>query len=397
MAEQTLTGRLILDRRTHQEWMQTDPIAKFGELMIVEVPVNTEQVEQEPCFLLKVGDGEKPYSQLNWFSGLAADVYDWAKDPNKPTYTATEINGLSNYIQEHITDGSLSFNLTTFPTVSGTPTADNQLVNKGYVDDQIENISLTPGPQGPQGEQGIQGPTGDTGPKGDTGGYYTPSVTAEGVLSWTPSETDMTAVPTANIKGPQGNQGIQGNPGADGGYYTPAVDASGNLTWTGSKAGMAQITGANIKGPQGDQGIQGPEGPQGPAGADGAQGPAGTSAYQAAQTGGFTGTETEFNTALGKIGSATAVSTLAFGPRSVATTAWAADSTQPDYGFRAAIALDGVTENHSPDVRLSLTDAVSGILSPVAASYNGGVYIYASEQPAAAVNVESIICTLVTE
>lgn len=297
MAEQTLTGRLILDRRTHQEWMQTDPIAKFGELMIVEVPVNTEQVEQEPCFLLKVGDGEKPYSQLNWFSGLAADVYDWAKDPSKPTYTATEINGLSNYIQEHITDGTLSFNLTTFPTVSGTPTADNQLVNKGYVDDQIENISLTPGPQGPQGEQGIQGP----------------------------------------------------------------------------------------------------EGPQGPAGANGTQGPAGTSAYQAAQTGGFTGTETEFNTALGKIGSATAVSTLAFGPRSVATSAWAADSTQPDYGFRAAIALDGVTENHSPDVRLSLTDAVSGILSPVAASYNGGVYIYASEQPASAVNVESIICTLVTE
>ena len=344
MAEQTLTGRLILDRRTHQEWMQTDPIAKFGELMIVEVPVNTEQVEQEPCFLLKVGDGEKPYSQLNWFSGLAADVYDWAKDPNKPTYTATEINGLSNYIQEHITDGTLSFNLTTFPTVSGTPTADNQLVNKGYVDDQIENISLTPGPQGPQGEQGIQGPTGDTGPKGDTGGYYTPSVNAEGVLSWTASEADMTAVPTANIKGPQGIQG-----------------------------------------------------PQGPAGADGAQGPAGTSAYQAAQTGGFIGTETEFNTALGKIGSATAVSTLAFGPRSVATSAWAADSTQPDYGFRAAIALDGVTENYSPDVRLSLTDAVSGILSPVAASYNGGVYIYASEQPAAAVNVESIICTLVTE
>ena len=385
MAEQTLTGRLILDRRTHQEWMQTDPIAKFGELMIVEVPVNTEQVEQEPCFLLKVGDGEKPYSQLNWFSGLAADVYDWAKDPSKPTYTATEINGLSTYIQEHITDGSLSFNLTTFPTVSGTPTADNQLVNKGYVDDQIENISLTPGPQGPQGETGPQGPTGETGPKGDTGGYYTPSVNAEGVLSWTASETDMTAVPTANIKGPQG---IQGNPGADGGYYTPSVDASGNLTWTGSKAGMAQVTGTNIKGPQGDQGIQGPEGPQGPAG---------TSAYQAAQTGGFTGTETEFNTALGKIGSATAVSTLAFGPRSVATSAWAADSTQPDYGFRAAIALDGVTENHSPDVRLSLSDAVSGILSPVAASYNGGVYIYASEQPAAAVNVESIICTLVTE
>ena len=76
MAEKTFNGRLILDRRTHQEWMEADPVAKFGEIMVVEVPLNTEQVEQEPCFLLKVGDGVRPYSQLNWFSGLAADVYD---------------------------------------------------------------------------------------------------------------------------------------------------------------------------------------------------------------------------------------------------------------------------------------------------------------------------------
>ncbi len=37
--------------------------------------------------------------------------------------------------------------------------------------------------------------------KGDDGGYYTPSVDAEGNLTWTPSESDMPPVAGANIKG----------------------------------------------------------------------------------------------------------------------------------------------------------------------------------------------------
>lgn len=52
------------------------------------------------------------------------------------------------------------------------------------------------------------------------------------------------------------------------------------------------------QGPKGDTGAtgpQGPAGPTGPAGATGPQGPAGESAYQAAQQGGFAGTEAEFN------------------------------------------------------------------------------------------------------
>lgn len=341
MADKTIRGRLILDRRTHQEWMEDDPVAQFGEIMVVEVPVNSEQVEQEPCFLLKVGDGVKPYSQLNWFSGLAADVYDWAKASSKPTYTATEIQNLETYIQNAIASGTqLTFG--TIPTVSGNtaPTMDRQLVTKDYVDNQIEQIELTPGPQGEKGETGDTGAQGPTGPAGDDGGYYTPSVNADGLLSWTASKSDMGAVSSVNIKGPQGPQGIQGEQGETG--------------------------------------------------------PAGTSAYTAAVTGGYSGTESEFNTALGKIGSSTAVTTLSFGTRTVQTTDWAEDSTQPDYGYRAAIPLTGVTEDYSPDVRFSCADATSGILSPVASSYNGGVYIYASEVPAAAVVIESTICTLVT-
>jgi len=83
---------------------------------------------------------------------------------------------------------------------------------------QIDTIELTPGPQGdtgPQGPQGLPGADGATGPQGATG-----------------------------PAGPQGNTGLQGVAGATG--------------------------------PQGDTGLQGQVGFQGPQGDTGPQGPAGT-------------------------------------------------------------------------------------------------------------------------
>lgn len=169
MAQKSFNGRLILDRRTHQEWTEADPIAKFGEIMVVEVPLNTEQVEQEPCFLLKVGDGIRPYSQLNWFSGLAADVYDWAKAETKPTYTANEIANIETYLANWLKNGTHTFGTLPILETSAVPSQPNELVTKKYVDEQIEQIELTPGPQGPQGEQGEPGPQGPKGDPGDGG------------------------------------------------------------------------------------------------------------------------------------------------------------------------------------------------------------------------------------
>ena len=42
-----------------------------------------------------------------------------------------------------------------------------------------------------------------------------------------------------------------GGSGEAGGYYAPTVGADGNLTWTPSKADMPAVDGTNIKGPQG--------------------------------------------------------------------------------------------------------------------------------------------------
>ena len=76
---------------------------------------------------------------------------------------------------------------------------------------------------------------------------------------------------------------VSGSAGEDGGYYQPSVSAAGELTWTASKAGMPAVAGANIKGPAGPQGPKGDAGdtgPQGPAGADGAPGAQGPQGEQ---------------------------------------------------------------------------------------------------------------------
>ena len=86
---------------------------------------------------------------------------------------------------------------------------------------------------------------------------------------------------------------------------------------------------------------------------------------------------------------------LAFGPQTVATSAWASDTTYSaqGYGYRASVPLSGVTADHIPDVTFAMADAVSGNLAPLADTYAGGIYIYAKEQPSATVNIASVVCT----
>ena len=81
-------------------------------------------------------------------------------------------------------------------------------------------------------------------------------------------------------------ESINGADGEDGATFTPSVSADGTLSWTNNK-GLTNPEPVNIKGPQGEtgpagaDGAQGPKGdtgPAGPAGADGAPGKDGTSA-----------------------------------------------------------------------------------------------------------------------
>lgn len=75
-----------------------NPILKAGEIAIAIIPNNSDGVQNAPAILAKAGDGKSSYNDLNFISGLAADVYEWAKKANKPDYSASEINGLGEFI-----------------------------------------------------------------------------------------------------------------------------------------------------------------------------------------------------------------------------------------------------------------------------------------------------------
>ena len=141
------------------------------------------------------------------------------------------------------------------------------------------------GPQGPQGDIGPQGPQGETGatgpqgPKGDTG--MQGPIGEKGDKGDAFTYSDFTAEQLAALKGPQGDKGETGPQGPKG--DTGATGAQG-------PQGPKGDTGAT--GPKGETGATGATGPKGDKGADG------KSAYQYAQEGGYTGTETEFSAKL---------------------------------------------------------------------------------------------------
>lgn len=92
MATTTLNTRIALKYDTLTNWNASEFILKKGEVAICSL-ANSETAEQStpPAVLLKVGDGAHKFRELPWASGLAADVYGWAKAATKPTYTANEV------------------------------------------------------------------------------------------------------------------------------------------------------------------------------------------------------------------------------------------------------------------------------------------------------------------
>ena len=109
MAEKILNTRIQLKYDTYDAWLTADPVLKAGEMAIATLAANKDGIQSAPTVLIKVGDGKTQYSKLQWASGKAADVYTWAKAENKPTYTATEIGGLADFISGEIQDTNTTY------------------------------------------------------------------------------------------------------------------------------------------------------------------------------------------------------------------------------------------------------------------------------------------------
>lgn len=111
MTTKTLNTRIVMRNDTYAQWVEKDPVLLKGEVGVVVIPADTGAAQGEPVTLFKVGDGTKKFSQLDFIGAKAADVYSWAKAANKPTYSATEITGLADYISGEIQDTDTQYKL----------------------------------------------------------------------------------------------------------------------------------------------------------------------------------------------------------------------------------------------------------------------------------------------
>lgn len=104
MASTTFNTRIQCKYDTLQNWNENNPKLLLGEIAITSIPSASGDITQAPAIVLKVGDGEKVYSELPFVKAVAADVYSWAKAASKPTYDATEITGIDSYIADYVND-----------------------------------------------------------------------------------------------------------------------------------------------------------------------------------------------------------------------------------------------------------------------------------------------------
>lgn len=103
--------RVQLKYDTYANWSKNNPVLLAGEIAVTTLPSKSEGVQQVPTVLMKVGDGTNKYNDLKFASGLAANVYDWALAATKPSYSATEITGLEEFINGEIQDTNTTYKI----------------------------------------------------------------------------------------------------------------------------------------------------------------------------------------------------------------------------------------------------------------------------------------------
>lgn len=176
---------------------------------------------------------------------------------------------------------------------------------------------------------------------------------------------EVEAQSVSNFIGPAGPTGPQGPTGPRG----PKGD-----------------TGAT--GPQGPRGYTGPTGPTGPqglrgyTGSTGAAGADGKSAYVSAKSGGYTGTETAFNTALAS------VKQTINGSFTIPTSGWTKDSTA-GYPYYHDFSVSGITANDRVDVLVPASGASAAALCglcPSSETFSGKFRLRAVRAPASSIS-----------
>ena len=118
--EKTINTRIQLKYSSLEEWSDLSVagkggnlVLKAGEVGICAVPRGGSHLQTTPpAIMFKVGDGTTAFKDLPWASGLAADVYPWAKAPTPPTG-----DGTITIKQAGVTKGTFTVNQTGNTTI----------------------------------------------------------------------------------------------------------------------------------------------------------------------------------------------------------------------------------------------------------------------------------------
>lgn len=288
---------------------------------------------------------------------------------------------------------------------------------------------------------------------GGAGTTFYPTVSEDGVLSWY-NELGLPNPEPINLRGSQGDDGFtptisvaaveegyaitvtnrdsvntvilpkgaDGGTGSQGATFTPHLSEEGILSWSNDK-GLTNPTPICIRGADGTsgpQGVPGQPGATGPQGEPGTPGQPGHTPVKGVDyftdgdlsqirqgllplSGGvMTGTLDLGGNGLKSLGSPTDAqdaatkgyvdtAKLIFTGVTVPVSGFLPDATYSDYPYKAELPLAGVTPNHVPQVTFDVCDAVSGDFAPVAASYSGGICIWAAGIPKGAIRIPTII------
>nr|DAW51213.1 MAG TPA: BclA protein [Caudoviricetes sp.] len=246
------------------------------------------------------------WTELGLVHGAAAPSGDTSTDPSLPVWA--QIQAMIGNLDDLDTDAKSSL----VAAINEALTKGGGEVDPAAVQKIVEDyLKANPPQAGADGKDGITPTIGENGNwylgNTDTGKPSRGTAGAKGDKG-DPGEKGNTGATgpagPAGVPGKDGPKGDPGVPGKDG--VTPTIGSNGNW-YLGAEDTGKPSRGAT--GPQGETGPAGQVGPQGPAGAPGKDGEKGEkgapgekgppgvdgkSAYQYAQDGGYTGTETDF-------------------------------------------------------------------------------------------------------
>lgn len=146
MAEKILKTRIQLRYDTLTNWTTNNPVLKAGEIAVATIPTPAPANKQLPPVMFKVGDGTSRFTELDWASALAADVYSWAKESKLPVessgsgkvvtniewkVTGTHPNGALVITKGNLTASDVGVNEDNFPGLKKVGTVTGVKMNSG--------------------------------------------------------------------------------------------------------------------------------------------------------------------------------------------------------------------------------------------------------------------------